>query len=103
MYEINQKIVCVATHSRRVVKEGEIYTIKGMKISCCGTLVLDVGIVVTNQIGREVWCGGDGTHRIISDGIWWINASLFRPLDDLYNTEINELMEEVNQKQPFEL
>jgi len=111
MYEIGQQVVCVKTHSMGVVKEGNTYTIRGMKVYCDGRLVLDVGIPSCNKswtsginkpIGQKYLCNRCNKVHV-SDGIWWINAVNFRPLDDLYNTEIEELMNEVNEKQPFEV
>ena len=112
MYEIGQQVVCVKTHSKGVVKKGEIYTIKAFKVDCC-----DGGVVVDVGIKRDMQTTTDGELAIIGevyrckfckkietyDGIWWICLSLFRPLDDLYNTEIEELMNEVNERQPFEI
>lgn len=112
MYEIGQQVVCVKTHSKGVVKEGVIYTAKAFKIDCCnGEVVVDVGIddsiktttdgslAIIGERYRCAQCGKINPH----DGIWWMCLSLFRPLDDLYNTEIEELMNEVNEKQPFEV
>lgn len=94
------------THSQGAVKEGDIHTVKGLKMGCCGKLCVDVGIKHPNEKGFEIGelrkftsCG----HIEAFDGKWWVYASLFRPLDDLYNTEIEELMNEVNERQPFEI
>jgi len=112
MYEIGQKVVCVKTHSMGAVKEGVIYTAKAFKIDCCnGEVVVDVGIddPIKTTTDGEIAIIGDtyictGCEKIVPyDGKWWISATLFRPLDDLYNTEIEELMNEVNEKQPFEV
>ena len=106
MYKIGMTVVCVKNHSQGAVKEGEIKEIFAIDIDCCGNLVLDVGVsnrsISDIPIGVKVYCN-KGKHTVVEDGIWWLSAALFRPLDDLYNTEINELMEEVNEKQPFEL
>lgn len=111
MYEIGQPIVCVKTHSQGVVEEGKIYRTEGFNVDCCsGELVIDVGIRYKNKtttdgdiaiIGKQYKCSR--CFKLFAyDGIWWISPSLFRPLDDLYNTEIEELMNEVNERQPFE-
>jgi len=107
MYEIGQELVCVEAHVEANVKEGEVYILKGIMVDCCGDLVVNIGISDTKinpllKIGWHSHCQLCKKHQIY-DGIWWMLASRFRPLDDLYNTEIEELMNEVNQKQPFEL
>lgn len=106
--EIGMTVVCIKTHSQGAVKEGDVRKIKGMRINCCGNLVLDVGIIADTTrfnyltIGERYYCTSK-RHLETFDGIWWINNLLFRPLEDLYNTEIEELMNEVNEKQPFEV
>lgn len=99
MYEIGQQVVCVKTHSQGVVKEGQIYPLKGMRIGCCGQLLLDIGITPLYEYNV---CGECRKSYKNTDA-WWLSAELFRPLDDLYNTEIEELMNEVNERQPFEI
>lgn len=111
MCEIGQQVVCVESQKNGAVIEGNTYTIKAMKVYCDGKLVLDVGIPscsntwtdgVNIAIGEKYKC--DVCNKIhANDGVWWLRASRFRPLDDLLNTEIADLMEEVNQKQPFKL
>ena len=99
MCEIGQQVVCVKTHSMGAVKEGQIHTTQGIKVCDCGNLTLDVGV---RDNGSRPYLICTKCNRITKTPIWWINAVNFRPLDDLYNTEIEELMNEVNEKQPFE-
>lgn len=102
MFEIGQKVVCVKTHSEGVVKEGEIYTVEDFKVNCCKKLVLDVGLKSKYNNGNMVRCRECGSI-ITHYGGWWIHYSLFKPLDDLYNEELNSELEEIFSKQPFEV
>jgi len=108
MYEIGQQILCVKSHSTGAVKEGKTYLLNDFKKNCQGNLVFDVGVIADPvctdgsiiQIGEIYRCGlCEGLHKF--DGIWWINASLFRPIDDLYNEEIKELTEVLNEPVTF--
>jgi hypothetical protein len=103
MFEIGQKVVCVKTHSKGAVKEGEIYTVLDLKVDCCKNFVLDVGIRQREYPPDQLFYCVNNTHLMYDDGIWWIGYRLFKPIDDLYNEEIEELMQEVYEKQPFEL
>jgi hypothetical protein len=99
MFEVGQKIVCVKTHPEGVVKEGEVYTVKDIQIDCCRDLVLDIGIKATSQktFIRCRFCGA--TEK--NDGVWWLLANRFRPLDDMYNEEIEELTEVLSEPVTF--
>lgn len=100
MYEIGQKVVCVQTSRNGVVKEGGVYQIQSFQIcEGCGGLGINVG---TKPLVRLTKCN---TCSFIweNNGVAYFDASIFRPLDDLYNTEIEELMNEVNERVPFEL
>lgn len=106
-FKVGQEVVCVKTHSQGVVKEGEIYVVKDMKIDCCKELSLDVGVsskkidahLTIGQICRCADCGRQKVH----DGIWWLAHDLFKPLDELYNEELTEELTEIFSKQPFEI
>lgn len=96
MFEIGQKVVCIKTHSEGVVKEGEVYTVQGMKVSkCCGCLDIDVGIKTDIQY---TLCACGGVED--ANSIHWLHSTLFRPLDDLFNEEIEELMNEIEELCP---
>ena len=90
-FKKGQEIVCVKTHSRGLVKEGELHVVKNLN-NCpnCGDLIIDVGMT-TEKFITECYC-----HTLIrSYGIHWFSHKLFKPLDDLFNEEINELLKEI--------
>ena len=98
MFEINQKVVCVRTHSQGVVKEGEVYTVKDIDVNhCCKSIVLDVGFV-RNGSALMCRCGSLIQNR---GNAYWIGSRLFRPLDDMYNEEIEELTEVLSEPVTF--
>ena len=97
MFEIGQKVVCVKTHSQGVVKEGQVFTVIGIRTCAnCGIVDIDVGIKLTSLMACS--CGAVTQTRN-----WWLHNYLFRPLDELYNEEISELMQEINERVPFEV
>jgi len=101
MYEIGQQVVCVKSHSQGRVKEGEIFTIKDLRLcKCCKYLEIDIGLKYN---GNPMQVCTPCRHLDFKNGVQWTGHELFRPIDDLYNTEIEELMNEVNEKQPFEV
>ena len=85
MWHIGQDIVCIKSHSKGLVKEGDVFTIKGIRGLCCET-VFDIGKHTDCIFGLcecgELW----DTHLIA-----WFNAKLFKPLDEL--SDISELLE----------
>ena len=93
-FKIGQEVVCVKSHSQGIVKAGELYIIKDLKLcASCKTLDIDVGIInPTTHTG--CFCG-----KTFKSKASWFNYSLFKPLDELYNKELNEIFS----KQPFEL
>lgn len=106
-FKIGQEVVCLKSHPEGAVKEGEIYTIKDMKIDCCKYFVLDVGVSSQPmnphlKIGQKCLCVM-GIHSIVNDGIWWLDHSRFKPLDEWQNKELNEELIEIFSKQPYEL
>jgi len=87
---IGQDIVCINTHSKGIVKDGEVYTIQGLRQRCC-CIEINVGISLFSIMQRCKDCG----HRIESDGIWWLHEHRFAPLDTL--TDISEIEEILSQ------
>lgn len=99
MYEIGQKIVCVKTQSEGLIKKGETYTIKDIMISPCRCKRIWLTINI-NGFSNYVECGDCG-KAYKNNGSWKFDAKLFRPIDDLYNKEIKELTEVLNEPVTF--
>lgn len=92
-FYIGQDVVCVKTHSRSIVKEGEVYTIKSLRSCCsCVPVMIDVGKTkqeyVTNGCGKCCYILPPSTTL-------WLGAALFKPLDSLTNIEeLTEILEQ---------
>jgi hypothetical protein len=89
---IGQEIVCIRTHSRGIVKSGEIYKIVGLstsKCKCRNLTLIDVGFKATADFGR---CGLCNTRYPKLRDAWWLNEILFAPLEYDQN-EIEKLLE----------
>lgn len=74
---INQDIVCIKTHSKGYVKEGRVYTIKGLKRCKCGVVNIDIG--VSNGVGN-IQCTPCG-NWFKTLGEFYFSEHLFAPLE----------------------
>lgn len=94
-YTIGDDIVCIKTHSQGVVIEGNVYkckALKGGKCNCKDKYLVDIGGKSVSDYSNCRICG---TRYEDADGVFWINASMFRKLDTLVNIdEIHELLNE---------
>lgn len=94
---IGQDIVVIKDHRDKVVVEGEVYTIRGIRPSICRCkeYELDIG---KNTGHKETYCSKCyGTGE--SNGIYWLSEKLFQPLDSL--SDISELKEIVENPEPL--
>lgn len=100
---VNQEVVCIKTHSQKIVIKDNIYVIKGLKIAECKCgLVVDIGAdATTDEIGGTYYCVSCKNNYTLEDNKAWILPSLFRPLDELCN--ISELTEILTETKPFEV
>lgn len=89
-WHIGQDIVCINTHSGGIVKEGELFTIKGLRESFCScdNVEINIGFSSSCSIERCLPC-----NTIVgkTDDIFWFSESLFAPIDTL--TDISEIEE----------
>lgn len=87
-------VICIKSHSERVVTEGQEYKLHSLNIGCCQPVV-DVGIKSQREYAG---CGICGKLRP-NNGIAWIAKKLFaRPEDwNQAETMVNELTETINQ------
>lgn len=95
---IGMDVVCIKTHSQGVVKEGNVYTIKSLRKTCC-VVQIDIGAKAPDLNGSSVFETRCGKCKKITynhrDNTYWIAESLFVPLDTL--TDISEIEEILNQ------
>lgn len=93
-WHIGMDIVCIKTHSKGLIKEGDIFTIESLRQGCC-SIQIDIGINDTDEACNYTTictdCGG-----IINNGsssTLWFHECLFAPLDSLVNiSEIEEIL-----------
>jgi hypothetical protein len=90
MFHLGQDIVCIKDHSKGFVKEGSLFTVKGLRKGCCN-IVIDVGLPMKTDC-MICACG----NLWESNGIVWISELLFKPLDEL--SDISELLEVLNKE-----
>lgn len=96
-FHIGMDVVCIES-TCDLLKEGEIYTIKGLRESpCkCGGVDMYVGIIDKDYLGDgldfiECTCG---FIEKMQDAKSWYHESQFKPLDELCNiSEITEVLE----------
>jgi hypothetical protein len=98
MFEVGKKVVCIKTHSQKAVIEDKIYTIFGLKpCTNCKELRVDVGIPTL----RDGLCSCGTPHK--QNGVHWISAKLFRPLDDKFATSVLEnILKQIREEQLIE-
>lgn len=97
---IGQDIVCInakgaetiRTKEHSGLKEGQVYTIIGLRKGCCWVEV-DVGIPSIASATSHVCTKCNSTTPLTA--IWWFRENRFRPLDELVN--IDELTEILNE------
>jgi hypothetical protein len=94
---IGQDIVCIKTAVSGLVKEGEIFTIKGLQTSFCLCNEVEINVGVKHE-RPYVRCGDCGVIVASKSLDLFFSESLFAPLDTL--TDISEIEEILNQ--PFE-
>lgn len=88
---IGQEIVCIKSHSQGIVEEGKVYTIQGLRQSCC-SVCIDIGCKTNRGYTK---CGKCNTIYYPPDEIYWILERLFAPIE--YNQQaISELLENIS-------
>ena len=96
-FYIGQRVVCVESHPLGEFKEGQEFIVKSIKRNtCCGILLLNIGVVTDYEFSRCTTCG-----RIDLNEDYY-NSKRFRPLQELSNTTYNEVMEWLKKGNPIE-
>lgn len=91
---IGQDIVAIKNHSQGAFKEGDVFTIKGLRGSQCQCNKIQIDIGKTKDSEKQC-CGRCGASWINDTSAWWFDEIIFTPLDSLVNNdEIQNLIEE---------
>ena len=93
-WHIGQDIVCIKTHSEGDVKEGDVYTIKGLKDGCCG-VEINVGLKIASESTGLICRNCEQFEFPDKLRTFWLSEILFAPLEEL--TDISEVEEILNQ------
>ena len=98
-FHIGQDVVCIKTHSKGIVKEGDVFTVKGLRESTCKCNDIEIHVGIYDTLGYNSYrnscmiCGWQG--ELTTSNVWWFSNILFAPLDTL--TDISEIEEILNQ------
>jgi len=88
---IGQDVVCIKNHSQGAVKEGDVFTIRGLQQGCC-LLQLDVGINTSHITQTCSRCNKVSNKNSL---VHWFGETLFAPLESITDiSEIEELLKE---------
>jgi len=91
-FYIGQDVVAICNHPQGHFKEGDIFTIKGLKQGCCNMAPLLIDVGAFNNVGISYCTDCNKTEKT---NIIWYCSSSFKPLDSLVN--IDELTEVLNE------
>lgn len=101
-FHVGQQVICIKSHSKGIVKKGQIKEIQAIKKGpCkCAPIVIDVGIPGNAPIGELVLVCHPCNLSQQSDAVWWVNAALFAPLPDeqeLSDVTVDEILDLMNE------
>ncbi len=87
-FHIGQEVVCILSHSSGIYKEGQVFTIQGLKqgFCKCHSVILDIGLNTGKQATKCTPCG-----ILDTSSPNYFGGIAFKPLDELCN--IDELTE----------
>lgn len=98
-WHIGQRIVAVKDHGGRDFREGDEFTVKGLRSGCCG-IVIDIGIIQNED--TDTYCGickRDLETISAGQSIYYSERS-FAPIEELSDYTADELIEELTTKIP---
>lgn len=94
-WNIGQYIVCIKDHSQGVIKKGQTFIVKDIRIKpCCRYSQLDIGF--SSYAGLVSCCIGRKDELVGKTD--WFNETLFAPID-LEEISIEEAFENANELQ----
>lgn len=75
-FKPGDKVICVKTHSKGMVKKDQIYTIINVSLPTCDchSQLIDVGLIHDCKYSK---CSKCGTRR--SSTLYWLSNKLFAP------------------------
>ena len=95
-FKVGDEIICIKDHSRKLVRNGEVFTVKGFtRNPCCGSTIVDVGISDSTPHTTCYSCLCDYEKP---KGGYWFAAYIFRKIEKSSSTAKNELPEAIQER-----
>ena len=82
---IGQDVVCIKTHRQGIIKEGNVFTIIGLRQTCCS---IQINIGISSRYGNDICTKCSKISKNL-DGVWWFGEDRFVPLESI--TDISEI------------
>lgn len=93
IFKVGDEIICIKDHSRKIVRNGDVFTVKGFtRNPCCGSTIVDVGIkdAMPNTTCYTCLCDYQKPN-----GGYWLAAYLFRKFEKRRKPKKNSLTDEM--------
>lgn len=85
MFKPGQEVVCIKSHSQRIVIKDNTYTVLGIINCSCGRSAIDVGVKDDYPFIISYCECGIGIK--VTNNIWWVGSSLFASPEDWQQAE----------------
>ena len=96
LFKVGDEIICIKDHSRKLVRNGEVFTVKGFtRNPCCGSTIVDVGISDSTPHTTCYTCQCDYKKP---NGGYWFAAYLFRKIEKSSSTAMDKLPEAIQER-----
>jgi hypothetical protein len=96
LFKVGDEIICIKDHSRKLVRNGEVFTVKGFtRNPCCGSTIVDVGISDSTPHTTCYTCQCDYKKP---NGGYWFAAYLFRKIEESSSTAKDKLPEAIQER-----
>ena len=95
-FKVGDEIICIKDHSRKLVRNGEVFTVKGFtRNPCCGSTIVDVGIPGSNP---NTTCYTCQCSYKKPNGGYWFAAYIFRKIENSSSARKSELPEAIQER-----
>ena len=95
-FKVGQRVVCIKSHSLKIVVKGNTYPIKGLSKCKCGSWSVDIGEIISKKKWDYLRCYGCGVLEK-NEGTMWFASALFAPIQEQYTDATAEIIEKFKQ------